>query len=84
MRRLVCVWLPHWPITRLRRSDALDRPLVAVETLRGQRSLAATGPAAEDRGLYCGQTLANARHLSRSRYCATIWVRKRVNQDEKL
>ncbi len=57
------MWLPHWPITRLRRSDAPDRPLVAVETLRGQRSLAAIGPTAEDRGLRPGQTLANARAI---------------------
>jgi protein ImuB len=63
MRHLVCVWLPHWPITRLRRDDALDRPLVAVETIHGQRSLASVGPMAEDRGLYPGQTLANARAM---------------------
>jgi len=36
---------------------------VAVETIRGQRSLASVGPVAEDRGLYPGQTLANARAM---------------------
>jgi protein ImuB len=63
MRRLACLWLPHWPITRLRRRDAPDRPLAAVETIRGQRSLASVGPVAEDRGLYPGQPLANARAI---------------------
>jgi protein ImuB len=65
MRRLVCVWLPHWPITRLRRAGSPDSaaPLVAVETIRGQRSLTSVGPVGEDRGLYPGQTLATARAM---------------------
>jgi protein ImuB len=63
MRRLVCVWLPHWPITRLRRSFSPDRPLVAVETVHGQRSLASVGPVAEELGLHPGQPLAHARAM---------------------
>ena len=39
------------------------RPLAAVETIRSQRSLSSTGQIAEDRGLYPGQPLANARAM---------------------
>ena len=33
-RRILSVWLPHWPITRLSRSasPSPDRPLVTIET----------------------------------------------------
>ena len=63
MRRLACVWLHHWPITRLQRIDMPHRALAAVETIHGQRSLASIGQIAEDCGLYPGQPLANARAM---------------------
>jgi protein ImuB len=63
MRRILSVWLPHWPITRLTRSVSAspDRPLVTVETSRGVRHLVAVGEAGEAQGLRPGQTLTDAR-----------------------
>jgi protein ImuB len=63
MRRILSVWLPHWPITRLSRSVSAspDRPLVTIETLRGVRHLVAVGVQGEAQGLSPGQTLTAAR-----------------------
>src|SRR6185312_12688857 len=63
MRRILSVWLPHWPITRLNRTGASspDRPLVTVEAVRGVRRLVAVGEAGAAHGLYAGQTLTAAR-----------------------
>src|SRR5690242_13210999 len=63
MRRILSVWLPHWPITRLSRSVSIspDRPLVTIETIRGVRHLAAIAEAGESHGLFPGQTLTAAR-----------------------
>jgi protein ImuB len=63
MRRILSVWLPHWPITRLTRtaSASSDRPVVTVETTRGVRQLVAVGVAGEAQGLRPGQTLTDAR-----------------------
>src|SRR6185437_9337139 len=63
MRRILSVWLPHWPITRLSRdgSASPDRPLVTIETIRGVRHLVAVGEAGEAQGLSPGQTLTSAR-----------------------
>src|SRR4051812_33120331 len=63
MRRILSVWLPHWPITRLNRSASTspDRPLVTIETIRGVRHLAAVGVAGEVLGLRPRQTLTDAR-----------------------
>jgi protein ImuB len=63
MRRILSVWLPHWPITRLTRgtSASPDRPLVTVETVRGVRHLVAVGEHGEAQGLRPGQTLTDAR-----------------------
>jgi protein ImuB len=65
MRRILSVWLPHWPITRLTRSASAssDRPLVTVETTRGVRHLAAVGAHGEAQGLRPGQTLTDARAI---------------------
>jgi protein ImuB len=63
MRRILSVWLPHWPITRLIRSvpASPDRPSVTIETIRGVRHLAAIGMDGEAQGLRPGQTLTDAR-----------------------
>jgi protein ImuB len=63
MRRILSVWLPHWPITRLTRSASAspDRPLVTLETIRGVRHLVAVGVGGEAQGLCPGQTLTDAR-----------------------
>jgi protein ImuB len=63
MRRILSVWLPYWPILRLRRDGSPDKPTVTVETARGVRRLAAIGPDAAAQGLSIGQTLADARTL---------------------
>ncbi len=65
MRRILCAWLPHWPITRLTRSlsSVPNRPLVTVESVLGVRRLVAVGPAGEAQGLRPGQTLTNARAI---------------------
>ena len=69
MRRILSVWLPYWPILRLRQDASPDRPspahgpAVTVETVRGVRRLAAIGPDAAAQGLSIGQPLADARAL---------------------
>ena len=62
-RRILSVWLPHWPITRLSRNESVSpaRPLVTIETIRGVRHLVAVGEAGEMQGLSPGQTLTAAR-----------------------
>ena len=57
------MWLPYWPILRLRRDASPDRPTVTVETQGGVRWLATIGPDAAAQGLSIGQTLADARAL---------------------
>ena len=63
MRRILSVWLPHWPITRLSRSVSAspDRPLVTIEAIRGVRHLVAVGEAWRGAGAAPGQTLTDAR-----------------------
>src|SRR5215469_4227328 len=65
MRRILSVWLPRWPITRLNRSlvDSSAKPLVTVETIRGIRCLAMVGAEGEAEGLSVGQTLTAARAI---------------------
>ncbi len=57
------MWLPNWPISRLRRLGVgtPDRPLATVAARRGVRLLAAVCPAGVAAGLHPGQTLAQAR-----------------------
>ena len=63
MRRILSVWLPYWPILRLRQDPSPDKPAVTVETVRGMRRLAGIGPDAAAQGLSVGQNLADARSL---------------------
>jgi protein ImuB len=65
MRRILSVWLPNWPILRLRRSGAAsaDLPSATVAAERGQRLLACVCPLAAEAGLRVGQALAEARAL---------------------
>ncbi len=59
------MWLPNWPILRLRRSGAAsaDAPAATVMAERGQRRLACVCPLAAEAGLRVGQALAEARAL---------------------
>ncbi len=59
------MWLPSWPIQRLRRSGAVSpaSPAATVATAGGARRLQALCPQAAAAGLWPGQTLAEARAL---------------------
>jgi len=65
MRRILSVWLPRWPITRLSRNVCVspDRPLVTIEAIHGVRHLVAVGVHGEAHGLRSGQTLTDARAI---------------------
>src|SRR5215207_1463316 len=70
MRRVMYVFLPSWPIDRLRRLDgtpsrgsavpADERPFATVVEAGGRRLLAAVNPAAAAAGLAPGMPLADA------------------------
>jgi protein ImuB len=72
MRRILYLWLPHWPIDRRRRSAALkprrkdsaapaeEGPFATVIDAAGRRLLAAVNPAAAAAGLAPGMPLADA------------------------
>ncbi|MFM9961312.1 MAG: hypothetical protein ACKV2Q_08805 [Planctomycetaceae bacterium] len=70
MSRMVCVWLPNWPLQRLRheRPELRDRPVVLSTNIgnRGPRVAAVEGdglvvgmPLAEAEALLAGQTAAH-------------------------
>jgi protein ImuB len=70
MRRIVSIWLPHWPTDcwRRRRADAgrglsAERPLALTVTSTGGIRLAAVDALAAMEGLQPGQPLADARAL---------------------
>ncbi|HYZ41867.1 MAG TPA: DNA polymerase Y family protein [Stellaceae bacterium] len=67
MRRIMYLWLPRWPIDRLRMSARkgsaapVDRvPFATVADTAGRRLLAAVNPAASAAGLAAGMPLADA------------------------
>ena len=72
MRRVLYLWLPRWPIDRMRRSarmssrrknsaaPAEDAPFATVIEAAGRRLLAAVNPAAAAAGLAPGMPLADA------------------------
>jgi protein ImuB len=67
MRRILCLWLPRWPIDRLRLSQrknsaapADEIPFATVADAAGRRLLAAVNPAAAAAGLAPGMPLADA------------------------
>jgi protein ImuB len=67
MRRVMYVWLPRWPIDRLRLSNrknsgapAEGTPFATVIDAAGRRLLAAVNPAAAAAGLAPGMPLADA------------------------
>jgi protein ImuB len=66
MRRVISLYLPHWPTDRLRRAskDAppRDKPLVAM--MQGQRRvIASVDQAAAQLELSCGMTVTHAHSL---------------------
>src|SRR5438093_4813352 len=64
MRRILYLWLPRWPIDRLRQSGsgapAEESPFATVADCAGRRLLAAVNPAAAAAGLAAGMPLADA------------------------
>jgi protein ImuB len=67
MRRVMYLWLPRWPIDRLRLSRpknsgalAEEKPFATVGDTAGRRLLAAVNPAATAAGLVPGMPLADA------------------------
>jgi protein ImuB len=67
MRRVMYLWLPRWPIDRLRLSrrknsgaPAEEPPFATVTEIAGRRLLAAVNPAAAAAGLAPGMPLADA------------------------
>jgi protein ImuB len=67
MRRILYLWLPRWPIDRLRLSQrkssaasADETPFATVADAAGRRLLAAVNPAAAAAGLSPGMPLADA------------------------
>ncbi|HEY1432396.1 MAG TPA: DNA polymerase Y family protein [Stellaceae bacterium] len=67
MRRIMYLWLPHWPIDRLHLSHrknsgvpAEGGPFATVVNAAGRRLLAAANPAATAAGLASGMPLADA------------------------
>ncbi|WCL54693.1 Y-family DNA polymerase [Gimibacter soli] len=67
MRRILSLWLPHWPVERWRRqggiSPAPDRPLVFYEQAGNRQLLTAVDETAGAMGLRIGQPLADARAI---------------------
>ena len=72
-KRVLSLWLPHWPTDRLARSGrrpeppapvpAPDRPLVLVAAQQGTHRVTAPNPAAAARGIAPGMVLPDARAL---------------------
>src|SRR6185312_9553409 len=64
-RRILSVWLPNWPITRLNRrsAPAPGEVRVTVEATHGVRRLVAVGAEGLEAGLRPGQVLTEARAI---------------------
>ncbi len=67
MRRIMYLWLPHWPIDRLRLAQwknsaapSEETPFATVVDAAGKRLLATVNPAAAAAGLAAGMPLADA------------------------
>jgi protein ImuB len=64
MRRVMCLWLPQWPIDRRRDQLSVpDRPFVLALSVGNQRLVSAANIPAEALGIAPGQPLADARAL---------------------
>jgi protein ImuB len=64
MRRILCVWLPDWPVTRARLERGFvtpDRPFALIETVKEARIVTALNEAAAAKGVRVKQKLADAK-----------------------
>jgi protein ImuB len=68
MKRVICVWLPNWPITRLSLTSpdcaAPDKPLAIVEVNGSKRRIFTVNRIAHERGVMAGQRLADAKAIA--------------------
>jgi protein ImuB len=68
MKRVICVWLPNWPITRLSLTSpdcaAQDKPLAVVEVNGSKRRIFTVNRIARERGVMAGQRLADAKAIA--------------------
>jgi protein ImuB len=68
MKRVICVWLPNWPITRLSLTNpdcaAPDKPLAIVAVSGSKRRIMAVNRVAHDRGVMTGQRLTDAKAIA--------------------
>jgi protein ImuB len=67
MKRVICIWLPNWPITRLCLTApdcaAPGKPLAIVAKHGSKRLVMAVNDAAEARGIMPGQRLTDAKAI---------------------
>lgn len=65
MRRVLCVWLPRWPIQRLRRerTELKQVPLILYAPSRGRMVVALCSPRASKERIKPGMPLAEARAI---------------------
>jgi protein ImuB len=67
MKRIICVWLPNWPITRLCLTTpdcaAPDKPLAIVATSGSKRQVSAINRSALHRGVLPGQRVTDAKAI---------------------
>lgn len=66
MRRVVSLYLPHWPVDRIQRRHGeppRDEPLVTVQTVGSRRRVAAACPTAQRLGLHAGMAVAHAQAM---------------------
>ncbi len=67
MKRIICIWLPNWPMTRLFLSTpdcaAPDKPLAIIATTGSKRQVSAINAAALKRGVMPGQRLTDAKAI---------------------
>jgi protein ImuB len=67
MKRVICIWLPNWPITRLSLTNpdcaAPDKPLAIVAVQGSKRRIMAVNRLAHDRGIMAGQRLTDAKAI---------------------
>lgn len=64
MRRVLSLFLPHWPLDRRRLSATRsDRPFALITTIAGRRIVTSANASAANEGIAPGRSLADARAL---------------------
>ena len=67
MKRVICVWLPNWPITRLSLTNpdcaAPDKPLAIIAVNGSKRRILTVNRIAHERGVMPGQRLTDAKAI---------------------